>query len=183
MARRFLAIACFAIASLGAGAAQPDMASRDSLDVYVMLPRTGGVPGVDILLGGTVPQVRIVLKNIGSETIRVWKDNCSRGYRNVSFEMIDKEGRRFVVQRAPITWEKNIPAWDTLAAGDSVSREITFKPHEWRGLPELRPGEARSVKMRAIYTSADSYDAQHDRVWVGTVSSEPAEVTLANNEQ
>ena len=141
---------------------------------------TAAVPGVDIVIGDPSPQLTVVIRNTSSASVRLWKDSCSFGYRTLSFEITDRDGKRFVATRVERTWEKDFPAWDTLAPGASMTTDVSVTAKDWQGLPHLQPGERRAVRMHAVYRSAPGYEAQLNSVWVGSVASEDIDVTLLN---
>lgn len=167
------------VASMAAPPEQPED-STGSLVIALALTHPAAVPDADIVLGGSTPQVTVVFRNVGTQPLRLWKDTCSWGYRNLSFEMFDAGGRRFTLTRVEVAWEKNVPTWDTLAPGASVSRDITLNPADWEGLPPLAPGESRHVSVRAVYRSPLTDQSTRHGIWVGSAVSEDLEVTIAN---
>ena len=175
--------AWFAVAVLAAvGATTTSLPSETTLTapltVTLKVTGTAAVPGVDIVLGDPSPQLSVVIRNTGSESVRVWKDSYSFGYRNLSFELTDPAGKRFAVTRVDRIWEKDFPAWDTLAPGASMTIDVSFTAKDWQGLPRLEPGERRTVRVHALYRSAAGYEAKLNSVWVGSVASQDIDVTL-----
>jgi hypothetical protein len=154
--------------------------STGALAVALALTHTSAESGADLVVGGSTPQLTVVFRNVGTAPLRLWKDTCSWGYRNLSFEMSDAGGRRFTVSRVEVPWEKNVPTWDTLAPGASVSRDVTLNHGDWQGLPPLAPGEARRVSLRAVYRSSPDEQSRRHGIWVGSAQSEDLEVTLTN---
>jgi hypothetical protein len=150
------------------------------LTVTLKVTGAAAVPGVDIVIGDPAPQMTVVIRNTSSASVRLWKDSCSFGYRTLSFEITDSAGKHFVATRVERTWEKDFPAWDTLAPGASMTTDVSVTAKDWQGLPHLKPGERRPVRMHAVYHSAQGYEAQLNSVWVGSVASEDIDVTLLN---
>jgi hypothetical protein len=137
----------------------------------------GSPPLID--LATRSPQLTFVLTNKGQHTLRLWKDSCSWGYRNLSFELIDASGRRITVTRAERGWEKNVPAWNDLPSGGSLSTDVTLSGAEWRGLPALKHGEQRVIRIRAVYQSETGFDAKTHHVWVGAAHSPDMDAILS----
>jgi hypothetical protein len=133
-----------------------------------------------IALAAGSPQLTVALTNRDSHTLRLWKDSCGWGYQNLSFELIDAAGRSITITRAERGWEKNIPAWNDLPSGASLSTDVTLSAVEWRGLPLLKRGEQRAVRIRAIYQSEAGFDATAHDVWVGAARSPDMDVILSN---
>src|SRR5262249_20627942 len=150
------------------------------LTITLKVTGAAAVPGVDLVIGDPAPQLTVVVTNAGSESLRLWKDSCSFGYRTLSFEVTDKSGKHSVVTRVERIWEKDFPAWDTLAPGATMTTDVSLTEKDWQGLPHLRPGERRAVTMHAVYRSAPGYQARLNNVWVGSVASQDIDVTLLN---
>src|SRR3954470_12347583 len=87
------AVAVLSTASTG-NSSMPKMEVSPTLQVTLAPKQAGSIPAPLILLGRTLPQVTVVLKNVGSSPLRLWKDTCSWGYQNLSFEITDGDGRR-----------------------------------------------------------------------------------------
>ncbi|MBL8313566.1 MAG: hypothetical protein JNK55_07440 [Rubrivivax sp.] len=121
---------------------------------------------------------QVALSNVGDQPVRVWRDSCSWGHENLSFELRDDGGAVTTVRRRPITWEKNFPDWAMLAPGERLLFDVTLEPSGWLNLPALKPGEWRSVTLRAIYRSVSDRQAQLHRVWAGKVVSAPVVVAI-----
>jgi hypothetical protein len=171
-----LSAICMASSVLGATtSALPRVPLEASLAPY---HASEGTPAI-IDLGTRSPQLTFVLTNKGEYTLRLWKDSCSWGYRNLSFELIDASGRRSTVTRAERGWEKNFPAWNDLPSGGSLSTDVTLSRTEWRGLPALKHGERRAIRIRAVYRSEPGFDAKTHHVWVGAAHSRDLDAILS----
>jgi hypothetical protein len=155
-------------------------AAAASLDVS-LAPRhaSDGSPPL-ISLAARSPQVTVVLTNKGQHTLRLWKDSCSWGYQNLSFELTDSAGLSITITRPERGWEKNVPAWNDLPSGGSLSIDVTLSAPEWRGLPALKHGEEQAVRLRAIYQTEAGFDATTHHVWVGVAQSPVIDVILSN---
>jgi hypothetical protein len=178
-----LSVGCVALAAVcwapghrgGLGA----VAASARLDVSLAPHRVSDNSPPVVALAAESPQLTVVLTNKDPHTLRLWNDSCSWGYRNLSFELTDA-GRTITVTRAERGWEKNVPAWDDLPSGGSVSTDVTLSSVEWRGLPVLKHGEQRMVRIRAIYRSEAGFDATTNHVWVGTARSPDIDVIHSN---
>jgi hypothetical protein len=168
---------CMAPASHGAPvAATPSPPLKVALAPYSA--SQGSSPHID--LTARSPQLTFVLTNQGPNTLRIWKDTCSWGYRNLSFELIDASGRQITVTRAERGREKNVPAWNELPSGSSLSTDVTLSKAEWRELPALKNGEQRAIRIRAVYQSEEGFDAKTHQVWVGAAQSPDMDAILSN---
>jgi hypothetical protein len=174
--------AATALVAVGATTTSLPSETTNMSPLTVTLKVTGAaaVPGVDVVVGDPAPQLSVVIKNTSSASVRLWKDSCSFGYRTLSLDITDKAGKHFVVTRVERIWEKDFPAWDTLAPGATMSTELSITSKDWQGLPSLKAGERRAVRMHAVYHSAPEYQAQLNSVWVGSVASDDIDVTLLN---
>ena len=182
--RALTALALAALASLTiTRASPPEPRSSAPLAITLTPTHAGNSADVDLAIGAPSAQLTAVFRNVGPETIRLWKDTCSWGYRNLSFEITQQDGQRFVVTRVERGWEKNVPAWHTLPAGTHLSSDITLNTRDWQGLPRLATGERRPVAVRALYKSGADYESKLNGVWVGSIVSEEIQATLENQQR
>jgi len=120
----------------------------------------------------------VVLTNIGKDTIRLWRESCSWGYFNLSFEVQYPGGKQVLVTRKQRVWEKNYPDWMIIPPGDHLVIEVTFDPNIWQNSPLPAPGQQQTVSLRAVYESADSKEAKANKVWSGRAVSPANTYTL-----
>ena len=124
-----------------------------------------------ILLADRSQHFSVVITNTGKNTIRLWKESCSWGYRNLSFEA-EVEGKGSVhVTKKERGWEKNFPDWIAVPPGDHLVLEVSFDPVVWQNSPLRQPGDHRLVSLRAVYESAADKESQAHQVWSGKVVS------------
>jgi len=150
------------------------MAQQNSaVALAIRIDPTGGMqPGSGrISLFDASRHFSVILTNVGKSPVRLWKDWCSWGYFNLSFEMTDQNGRRVIVSRKMKVWEKNFPAWTTVAAGDQMVIDVTFDPAIWRNPPALEGAKERTISLRAIYESTAGKDANEHQIWTGKIAS------------
>ena len=120
----------------------------------------------------------VVLTNVGKNRIRLWREWCSWGYFNLSFEAQDENGTQVMVTKKPREWEKNYPDLMVIPPGDHMVFEVTFDPAIWQNSPRPEPGQQRIVSLRAVYQSADSKESKAKKVWSGKVVSPKNTYTL-----
>jgi hypothetical protein len=113
----------------------------------------------------------VVVTNVSGESIRLWKEWCSWGYFNLSFQVTDEAGRSVEVRKQDRAWTKNFPDWEIIPPGGHHVREVTFDPTIWEGSPLPEANRHRAVRMRAIYEIRPEGATKEHRVWTGQVSS------------
>ena len=120
----------------------------------------------------------VVVTNISDEPVRLWREWCSWGYFNLSFVVDDAAGNPVVVKKRPRGWDKNRPDWTILEPGDHMVFEVSFDESIWQDAPRSEAGQARSVRMKAVYeVKADDQSKEHG-VWTGRVHSPEADYTV-----
>jgi hypothetical protein len=175
----FAALTAISMVTSNPGASAA-VAASPSLDISLAAPRSSDESPPLIALTAGSPQISVVFTNKGEGSVRLWSDSCSWGYESLSFELTDSKGRISRVTRAELVWDKNVPAWDELASGASRATDVTLSAAAWRGLPKVKPGERRAVRIRAIYHVEPDSDATAHHVWVGAVRSVDMAAILLN---
>jgi hypothetical protein len=170
MKRIFIALSLLLIV-VAAQASRPKRDSVDSLAVRIVPSGYTDMGTRSITLIDPSQHFAIVLTNIGSHPIRLWRNWCSWGYFNLSFKVQDQEGRTFVVKRKQRPWNKNYPDWMIIPPGDHMVIKVAFGSSKWQNSPLPKPGLQRVVKLQAVYESAESKEAKKHGVWCGKVSS------------
>ena len=87
-----------------------------------------------------------VLTNNSGKLIRLWKEWCSWGSQNLSFEVTDEAGRSVAVTNPRDTWNKNFPDWEVIPPGGQQVREINFDMPTWHNSPMPEAGRSRIVR-------------------------------------
>jgi hypothetical protein len=113
----------------------------------------------------------VVVTNASGELIRLWKEWCSWGYFNLSFEVTDEKGRSVAVKKLDRDWTRNFPSWDIIPPGGHQVREVGFDPTTWENSPMPEAGRSRAVRMRAIYVIQPEAATKKHGIWTGRVSS------------
>jgi hypothetical protein len=132
------------------------------------------VLSVRIELRTSVPPTgTVVLRNAGVETIRVWRRGYSWGDRTISFIVqTGSETQKFIEKTQSYT--RNVPAYDTLAAGQKV--EIRFDLSDGFWLPQWEPGGAKGGTLTATYKVKPTPESAKYGVWTGEIVSEPVKL-------
>lgn len=118
----------------------------------------------------------VLFTNISSSPVTVWEQNCSWGFRCLYFELV-RDGKRRNLVRSRIDWDDNRPSPFTLAPQEHFVFHVRFGDGTW---PTDWISEGPIV-LRAIYQidPLDDFAAKiAPEVWVGTVSSKPADFTI-----
>ncbi|MBI5724683.1 MAG: hypothetical protein HZA50_12040 [Planctomycetes bacterium] len=130
------------------------------------------------LYGGT-KHFHVVITNTGTKPINLWREWCSWGYFNLSFEIIDENGTKTTVSKVDRDWSKNFPDFDTLPPGNHIIFEVDFLGDKiWKNPPLLPQGKTTKLKMKAVYSSHKSADAEKNLIWTGTVCSPEETYTI-----
>jgi hypothetical protein len=162
-------------------AARPVTAEEDSamsLAVRIVPTRYTEPGGRVITLFDPADHFSVVLTNVGRDPLRLWRESCSWGYFNLTFEATDEQGTRVTVAKTPRDWNKNFPDWTILAPGDHMVIEVTFDRSTWRDAPLPEPGQQRTVSLRAIYEIPEDDETKSNNLWTGRVASPETTYTL-----
>jgi len=159
-----------------ASSAQDDAAV--SLSLRIVPTSFTGTGARAITLIDPSQHFAVVLTNVGKSPVRVWRETCSWGYSNLSFEVQDQDGSLVTVTRRQRPWEKNFQDWMVLPPGDHLVFDVTFDATTWQHAPLPEPGRQRTVGLRAVYESADGKEARANKVWSGKVVSPQNPYTL-----
>ena len=125
----------------------------------------------------------VVLTNTTDHDLMVWKEWCSDGYFNLTFEFTGKDGKVVKVEKEGRAWDKNFPDGFVVNPGRHFVLSVTLSSiddkstYRWVGTENLRG----VMTMKAIYKNAyeDPPAAELKiRAWIGQVESEPMQVTV-----
>jgi len=132
----------------------------------------------------------VVLTNLTDHDLTLWKEWCSWGYFNLSFELTGKDGKVVKVSKAGRGWTRNGPAPYVVAPGKPFVLNVTFKSQDWEGTENLNG----PMTLKAIYKNSneafsgkkpnpqnqiqDDMQKLIHSAWVGQVESEPMQVTM-----
>jgi hypothetical protein len=113
----------------------------------------------------------VVVTNVSDEPIRLWREWCSWGYFNLSFEVTNGDGRPIAVRKRDRAWDKNYPDWEIIPPGGHQVWDVTFDPTTWKDSPLPETPGSRAVSMRAIYGIRPDKETKEYGIWTGQVSS------------
>jgi hypothetical protein len=174
MRRVFLVLVCLTILSATCGlrtqgAPAPAPAPKTGLKLAIAVPIHHDKRS--IFLGEKAGSFYVVVTNTNDAPVKLWREWCSWGYYNLSFE-IDQGGNKVEVKKKPRGWKKNFPDAQELKPGDSYVIPVSFDPDTWE-LPDLKagPGKPAEVRMRALFSNELDESAREMGVWSGQVGS------------
>jgi hypothetical protein len=120
----------------------------------------------------------VLLTNTSDGPQRVWADTNSWGYQSLSFEITDAAGKTWHVGKKQAVFTRNLPGYLTIAAGDTLVKDVYFGDSAvWAGFP-LRKGQSNSVRIRAVFEVAPSPEATQFALWTGRIESNEVEATF-----
>lgn len=97
-------------------------------------------------------------------------ENCSWGYEMVRFEIQDRAGKLYKVNRAPSVWDKNFPNPLPLQPGDVAMRKVNLTDGTWTGLPAGIAGSG-PWKVRVILEIEAESNIKAPEFWIGSTAS------------
>jgi len=102
-----------------------------------------------IHVGSPAPAFDAVLTNTSDHPLVLWKEWCSFGYFNLSFQVTRADGEVFILRRLVGSWYGNFPDPQTVAPGQPFAWPVVLDAN-WGTFPKnWQDGE--SVTIRAIY--------------------------------
>lgn len=119
-----------------------------------------------ITVGDGCRPFAVLIRNASTRDQSVWKERCSWGYFNISFEYVGKDGQRGHIEKRPRDWAKNTPDPQALKPGKAYVQQICLNPSTWQGLPDVSGG-AVEARIRVIYQVVDTPEAGREHVWTG----------------
>lgn len=121
-------------------------------------------------------RLHVVVTNVSSENVLLWKDWNSWGYGNLSLQAIFPDGEKMIKRIPPPEgWDGDFPDFWAVKPGESIILEIDMSTGEWRGFPDLY-GEQVPAQLTAIYENKTDPLAEAYDIWVGKLASTPVEV-------
>lgn len=121
----------------------------------------------------TTDHFHVLVKNVSDAPLRLWSDRYSWGYSNLSFELIDGDGKVTKIDKKPGAWDKNFPDWLQLQPGDTYVLNVNFAAKDvWANPPAADAGKKPTlVKLRAVYRIAPDEQSTKHAVWTGELQS------------
>ncbi len=133
-----------------------------------------------IILRDPSDRFHVVMTNVSKESIRIWKENNSWGYFNLSFRVKDKNGKIFSLKKKPKGWNKNFPDWTIVPPGNHRVFEVMFDDSLWEKSPLPERGESAVIKLQALYEIHETKEAKEYEIWTGQILSDESEYIFYN---
>jgi len=140
---------------------------------------------------GQVPDLsrpfHVLLTNSTAHNLMVWKEGCSLGYFNLSFEFTGKDGKIVKVEKnRNVYWARNVPSGIAVLPGCAYPMTVNLWGRDAAGRGEWLGTEALSgsMKMKTIYQNANAGRKVGAKqkpvapVWLGRVASDPIRVSI-----
>ena len=104
--------------------------------------------GASIKLGADNPEFYVVIRNTSSTPMKVWKEWCSWGWYNMSFQIERAKGKSFKITKGRHIWTWNFPDSAIILPHESFVWPVTFND-DW----DLPAGFDSSdpVRLTAIF--------------------------------
>jgi hypothetical protein len=113
----------------------------------------------------------VLIQNRSGHDQRIWETSNSWGYFNLSFELTDSTGKKWVVKKRDTIFTVNLSTFLTISPGQIYIFNIDFvKEREWQAFP-IRRVEGQIVQIRAIYDSTETPESKANDVWTGHLES------------
>lgn len=146
--------------------------------------------GDTIRCDSATPAFFVILTNKSNHDLVIWKEWCSWGWFNLTFEVTRADGRGFTLQKGGRGWMFNTPDPYLVKPNCHYVWAVTLAKPDWEGFPkDWKDGEL--VTFRAIFENKKDSAAGSDKVnnplklppemWIGKVVSEPITVNLFKN--
>jgi hypothetical protein len=123
-------------------------------------------------------EFHVLLKNISGKPQRIWREWCSWGRHNLSFELTI-EGEKMLITKTVISYLKNYPDDEVIDPNEFVVFDVFIASGGWLNLPKIKEGQNRLMgELKAIYEIAPEAEAKELGVWTGKIESAPVKVTV-----
>lgn len=167
----------------------PDSAKE--LSVSIAVPQRDSRRVIDLRQSGAY--FNVVVTNRSKHDLRLWETWNSWGYFNLSFDVLDENGRVVsTVSKRPRAWTVNFPSWVTIKPGEHFVLKVDFDPDIWiwgGDVGDSRPaylpflsvmGKEPEFKLnlRAVFRILPDWETIENTVWTGTVKSAPDEFVI-----
>jgi len=146
------------------------------LALSIVIPQSGKAEERQVTIGGKPPQFHVLIKNVSNKPRRIWKEWCSWGYFNLSFELTIG-GKKILLEKKERGWDKNAPSFMTIPPGESAIINVNLAPVVWKNISMIK-GSAMDARLKAIYKVApDKYSKKYN-VWTGRIESKALTVSI-----
>ncbi len=113
----------------------------------------------------------VVITNLSNRPLGVWREWCSWGYYNLTFEARTHDGRKVRLSRKQKSWTRNGPDYWMLAPEESVIRQIVLTSKEWKGIEDLQLKGATPLFLSVVMEVPTTDQSKEKGVWNGKVVS------------
>lgn len=173
---------CFSLTAYEAQAAKATAASAP-LSVSISIPAQGAFAATNETrqLSFRVPSehFHVLISNVSTNEVRLWKEDCSWGYEALSFHITDSAGNQWPAKKKPRAWRSNFPRWWLLKPDETLIIDVNFSDGGvWEGFK--RPPKNSSLKLTLVAAFEIQPDERGEeyRIWNGRVVSKPVEAAF-----
>ncbi len=126
----------------------------------------------------------VVITNNTDKPINLWREWCSWGYYNLTFEALDANGKKHTIAKGPMSWTRNFPSSMTIPPRkhrviDVYLNLVTAKGRGsgWKmdSLLKATGGSDkryRTIRMRPVFQIRPDDDTKAHKIWTGKVTGE-----------
>ena len=83
---------------------------------------------------GSNSHFHVVVTNLSNKPQRIWATSFSEGYLALSFEITNKNGKKWLAKRKDRNWMRNAPRWWILEPSEHLVIDVYFwDSTEWVG--------------------------------------------------
>jgi hypothetical protein len=177
----------FLVGLLVVFAALPSAAADLSVEVVIETAGNNDPENDPVLIAPKHPfSFFVVLTNNTDHHLGIWKDWCSYGYFNLSFDFVGKDGKVVHVEKGGQFWTINSPDMYDLDPGKHFVLTPVLEPDtNGEGGWINTGGLAGTMTVKAIYQCTRARppdlaatDPKFKDAWAGKIESEPVQVSF-----
>jgi hypothetical protein len=140
---------------------------KSAISISIAIPVHHGHRSLDLN-----DHFHVLVTNVSDKPLRLWTDQYSWGYENLSFEQILDDGTVIEIRKKAREWRKNFPDWLELQPGENYVLNVLLSPDVWDNAPIAdQPNKPKLVKLRAIYKVPPDEQSDKLGVWTGKIVS------------
>lgn len=166
---RVIVLTVVAFLSAAAPGAEGEPMDVPSLKVSIAVPEHRGARS--IVLDGPASHFHVVVRNVSTRPVTIWRRWCSFGYENLSFEYSTRDGKKGVAQVKRRISLQNVPDPLTLAPDEEKVIDVYFGTDEWQGFPLPAAGAVATVSLQAVFQITAGAATRKEGVWTGRITS------------
>ena len=166
-------------------ASEAARAGEEPITVRIAVPldRSGRrtIDAIDVEDRAKLRHFHVVVDNIADVPVRLWREWCSWGYYNLTFEVRGPDGKIRHLRKGNRKWAANSPDWCTVPPGEQRVIDVHWMPRIWRlGPLQDLLGKESIVKVRPVFSIDEDPDkfAAKNGVWTGRVHGPWIDVRL-----